>query len=155
MNDTKTCRSCMTDKPTTAFHKNATSKDGLQSTCKECRAKYSAANSKQISEYRANLYQANRGKEIQKATEWKENNRPRYLATLVHNRAYKRGYGKCKCCTREEIISLLESRPAGWHADHIVSAKDGGNHCRFNLQFLTPSEHYAKTIREVKQRKIK
>lgn len=37
---TKKCPSCKTDKTTDCFAKNARKKDGLQSTCKECRKVY-------------------------------------------------------------------------------------------------------------------
>ncbi len=37
----KTCGTCNTEKPFSAFNKNATKKDGLQTLCRECSAKIS------------------------------------------------------------------------------------------------------------------
>lgn len=140
MCSTKTCGNCRQTKPVGSFNRSAASQDGRQRKCKACEAEYR---------------RANRDKLSQKISAWKEKNRAHHLAVMTHGQSYRRGYKACECCTGEEIIEFLKTRTEGSHADHIVSAKEGGKHCKFNIQFLTPSEHYAKTSAENKSRREK
>ena len=138
MSDTKTCSKCKETKPVTSFSKKSASEDGRQYKCKACEAAYRKANRAKIS---------------QQVSEWRHKNKTQFLATMTNGQAYRRGYAACECCTNKELVEMLKTRPEGWHADHIVSAKDGGKHCRFNIQFLTQAEHSAKTSEERKARR--
>lgn len=61
---TKWCPKCETELPIEEFHKNQKAKDGLQSRCKECAARYNE-------EY----YVENQGRILQQVTKRRKNNR--------------------------------------------------------------------------------
>lgn len=50
MSDTKTCSRCKAEKPVSDFHRNKSSRDGLQSLCKVCNCAAAKAGAKKARE---------------------------------------------------------------------------------------------------------
>lgn len=65
----KKCGSCGEVKPFEDFYKNASKKDGYQSSCKQCKSGYNAKH-----------YQKNRENYITRAKKYKEDNKDKILA---------------------------------------------------------------------------
>ena len=74
MNITKYCKKCETEKPTTEFRKQATSKDGLFAWCQNCHDLDSESR-----------YQKNKLKRIKQAAAWNEENKDK---TKIYKKKY-------------------------------------------------------------------
>lgn len=133
----QTCRKCGETKDLTEFHKDPQNKLGVSYTCKVC------ANSRSKGWRTANME-----KHLRTKQEWEAQHPSRMSAYKHNHKAYKRGYLKCSCCTKEDLILFLEKKPEGYEVDHVVPAKAGGYHCVANIQFLPRAEHLAKSADE-------
>lgn len=71
----KSCTKCKIEKDTSCFHKKKHGKYGVNSICKECKAKYQQENKTHIKEYRVNYYQENKARISKRAKAYRENNR--------------------------------------------------------------------------------
>lgn len=114
----KICSTCSENKSNKLFFKNASNKDGLEYSCKDCKKIYVKKHynkvARQISARTCHLKRKNR------VPEW---------ANL------------------DKIREIYKNRPKGYHIDHIVplNGKDVcGLHVEYNLQYLPASLNMSK-----------
>ena len=145
----KTCTKCGESKPTTAFSKHSSSRDGLRAQCKDCaniaHAKWYAANHEKKKVLNAKWHAANSDKARARNAKWradnsesrrihKQNRRARKmenggkLSPGLAAKLFKLQRGKCACCH----VSIAD----GSHLDHVIPlALEGPNEDR-NMQLL-------------------
>lgn len=87
MTQTKTCTKCGITKPTSEFHKNPHTKDGMAYRCKECVKQYQRDNAAALAIYRAAYHQAHRAQSAATKARWRKAHREQYNAYM---RAYMR-----------------------------------------------------------------
>jgi len=153
----KRCKSCDVIKESTEFYKHQTTKDRLQTCCKNC-SKIS------LSYYKPNLdvkrarekqyRELNKEKETQRKRSWKLKNRAIARANKARYRANKLS-ATPKWNNNffiKEIYQLAQDRGrltgVEWHVDHIVPLKNNkvcGLHTEINLQVITATENLKKS----------
>ena len=160
MTNVKTCTKCNEAKETTEFGKRASSKDGLFTQCRGCRAEeakaYNAANRDARSAQSKVYYEANKLRFTINSKVWKKNNPDHFSAIQGKRGAVKRA----PCCLPEDfdlhatIPLYAEARKLSadtgipHEVDHIVPIAAGGLHKASNLQVLTAAENKAKGAKE-------
>lgn len=146
----KTCTKCHETKPKTEFSKHARERDGLQSWCKlcskKCTAAYRAANPDKVricnSSYRASRPEVHRAS----TAKWAAANPEAHRIRDQNRRARERSNGgrlspglaaklltlqrgKCACCG----VKLVAN-----HLDHVIPVALGGPNEDWNMQLLCP-----------------
>ena len=102
------CSRCKLEKDISAFSVKAGSATGFSCICKSCHNEY----------IRTIWYPANREKQIESSSKWKNANRSRALAKKYGissediEIAIKRADGKCEICGRESVL-VLEHEHSG------------------------------------------
>ena len=136
--DIRQCPSCARNLPNSEFalYKASNGKFYSRSKCTEC-----------LKSYKKSWVQANRDRSREYALGYNTKNKARILA-LTHMSYGARKYGECDCCSRDDVLKFVLNRPDGMVIDHIKTAAEGGKHCLFNLQYMTVSDHCAKSAKE-------
>lgn len=137
------------------------SKDGLQSYCKECKAsyqkenrdkklnwqkKYRNENRTELLEKRKDYYRTHVEQESDYGKRWSKNNRPKLRARDAKRRSAKlqRTPSWAKL---DKIQEIYQNCPEGYQVDHIVplqGASVSGLHVEYNLQYLPAKENLSK-----------
>jgi hypothetical protein len=156
-NRMKICKTCGIEKPPTDFFKQPSTRDGLNSKCKQCQYEYNKLKKYGNSETKKKYYQKNKSKLKAQIMEWNKRKResdPKFklsnnIRTLIREsfkRTCKGVYNKPSKtesilgCTIPEFISYIESmlKPgmtfenhgAGyekWNLDHIIPISSATN----------------------------
>lgn len=122
--ETTTCTKCKEALPPSSFHKNAARKNGLCSSCKQCKAKYWQENKDRFNRHGREYYAYNKEKLRARNKKWYDNNKEDYNKRKREERqALKQEvfeeYGnRCTCCGETETVFLA--------IDHINN--DGAKH---------------------------
>lgn len=140
--ESKSCDICHQERRLDLFGKNRSKKDGLHSTCKECKRRldkeYSEKNKDKISEQRKQKYVQNREVVIAKVCEYARNNRGKCnkLAVATRKRLktlvlgyYAGGTPFCRRCPEVELELLTIDHIDGGGNKHrkSIGVKSGGN----------------------------
>lgn len=96
----KKCKKCGEVKDLSDFHKNKTTRDGLNNKCRKCCAAYYQANKESLLEYKRKYYEANRERLLVQQKEYQEANRERL-------REYKQEYHEAN---RERLREQMRER---------------------------------------------
>lgn len=113
----KTCSKCATNKPFADFHKNRTTKDGYQASCKICKATY--------------------------AKEDRKNNKEKYL---VRYKEGKVKYAEAIQKYREENKERIRAQTAEWRREHADRCRElSRNHYRKHAVKLREASRYWST----------
>ena len=165
----KTCSKCKVSKDPSGFSKMAKSKDGLQSKCKACEAKYCQenreshaaraakyrkANRESLAAYQVEYYQENREAKSAKNAEYAKANPDKFRAYTTKRRAAQLqrtpswvDFEAIKAIYAEaHRLEELDGIPR--HVDHIIPLQGelaSGLHIANNLQILTAEENLSKS----------
>lgn len=90
----KVCSKCGEEKELEEFHKNKSSKDGLQSRCKVCVREYLKQWRENNPEYMKQWREENKDRVRENVKRWQRENRDRYLRKLKKWREDNPGYNK-------------------------------------------------------------
>lgn len=164
----RVCITCNKYKEPSSFFKDARSKSGLQTKCKECSKAYYQENRERYQELKK------QDKHKMKASEYQRNNKD--SINKAKRRRYSTEEGKAKVkalaqtrralkttssdgsVTAQFIISLLNKQnykcaisgqciKEEYHIDHIKPLSKGGEHKSTNIQLLSPSVNMSKKDR--------
>lgn len=123
--NTKTCKACGEDKPTSEFHRKAPARDGLQPKCKTC-----------VSEYGKAWYKANRADRLEKAKAWERDNRDRVEENLSSYREANRERLAAEArdwywANRERCLEVKrEYHAEKWESDPEFRSKRYADHAK-------------------------
>lgn len=151
----KICSKCKHFKPFSCFHKDRTTKDGLQRRCQQCQKEYVNSNRETIREYERNYLKkdskgAKRQAEYrkrhgiifrQKENAWARSKKGRsaYKSSKFRADKLKRTPKWLTPLDKIKIKEMYKNCPIGYHVDHIVPLKGknvSGLHVPYNLQYL-------------------
>lgn len=129
----KRCRVCGSEKPLAAFNRNAKSRDGRDSLCRDCnrqrQREYRRLNPQKQREWEERNREASKAKHVQRKRRWLAENREKHLAHVAVSKAVKRGTitrpDACERCGRN-------GRVEAHHRDYSR---------RFDVQWLCGSCH--------------
>lgn len=150
----KWCDRCKTDKEISEFAKCSARQDGLQHVCKKCHnnrmKEYRANNLEKTKELARLRYSKNPEKQKIANKEWVNENRGKRNASYANRRALKLKATPSWLTEdqKDQIRSIYESCPKGFHVDHIhpLSGKNScGLHVPWNLQHLPAHDNLKKS----------
>jgi hypothetical protein len=75
----KYCKTCNISKPSTEFHKDKTSSDGLSYRCKNCKKQYNNANKDIILQYHKDHYDGNKNEHKHRMKIWYDKNKDKSI----------------------------------------------------------------------------
>ena len=163
----KKCRACAVEKPHTEFHRKSVLKDGLATYCKTCcsekqkamraafgerwrardNARYTDKRAKQMREYGAQYYKANKSLISERLSKYQKHNLHKYAAWNAARYAAKT-LATPKWVDLEKIKFVYEkAAQLGFEVDHVVPLQSPivcGLHCESNLQLLSRTENVTK-----------
>ena len=165
----KTCKKCKVSKDPSGFNKDKAKKDGLESSCKACKAEYYQENREELAAKKAKYKKENREAEAARNAEWYQDNREEQAA--YHAEWRQENPDKCRAIAAKRRAAKLQRTPA-WvdfeaieaiytearrlealdgitrHVDHhfpLQGALVSGLHIASNLQILTAEENLSKS----------
>lgn len=151
--NTKTCYKCKETKELSEFHKDKSRKDGVQSSCINCKKKnrkynkeYYLNNKDYYQHYYEQHYLDNKETHKENGKRWRTNNREKSNSIAARYRAKKKkSTPDWLTPTHWEQIEyyyyaakvLTEYTGIPHEVDHIISLDKGGLHSPCNLQVIT------------------
>jgi len=128
---------------------------------KECLKKYQEIHKEELTQYRAEWYQANKEAHNKNTKEWADNHRDKtrmFVSRWTKNNQKRKSASEAKrrCSklqrtpnwSQEDLVKTFYLNcPKGMTVDHIVPLQGklvSGLHVADNLQYLTPSENSSK-----------
>ena len=151
----KICSKCKHSKPHSDFHKDKSTKDGLQRRCHQCQKEYVSFNREHIRAYERNYLKKNskgakrqakyreKHGEIyrQKENAWARSKKGRgaYKSSKYRADKLKRTPKWLTTLEKNKIKELYRNCPTGYHVDHIIPLRGknvSGLHVLSNLQYL-------------------
>ena len=149
----KTCSTCKEAKPTTEFHKDRKSSDGLHSECKQCRAAYWTKTRETLVARNKKYREENREKEAARNKKYREENPEKMRAKDQRRRALKSAlpatftpkqwkqalaYFDHKCAYCGKPLSKA-------HQEHFIPLSKGGGYTKRNIVPSCPKCNLSKS----------
>lgn len=154
----KLCHKCGVHKSFSDFGKCLSKKDGLQSTCKECRKNYCEVNREKENIRIKNWCKCNSEKRKIHIKKWDKNNTDKRRAIKAKRRASElqrtpKWLNKEHYKQIENFYKIANtlSKDIKYEVDHIIPLQGknvSGLHVPWNLQVLTRSENRSKSNKE-------
>lgn len=164
-NVVKICTKCNVEKELDEFYKDKSKKDGLSSSCKECKStqnkSYTDSHKKEKSEYDAKRraekrdeintkkreYYHTKGKEVEKI--WRLANWGKVLNYAKNSKGKRRALERSYDLPASELIAWVDSQDKictyckcdcseKYHIDHVVPLSKGGEHAISNFTIACP-----------------
>ena len=161
----KICTKCDVEKEFTEFYKDKSKKDGLSSSCKECKSaqnnEYMQTHKKDKSEYDAKRraekrdeinakkrnYYHTKGKKVEKI--WRAANWDKVLNYAKNSKHKRRALERSYDLPSSELIVWIDSQEkicsyckcdciSNYHIDHVIPLSKGGEHAISNLTIACP-----------------
>lgn len=138
---TKTCSKCQTVKPLDEYYRHRLNRDGLEGTCKACKAAYHVANRERNNSRTAAWYAANSERKLARMDAYRAENPHITWEARYRSRARALGFDPVvRSFTREDMLTYWNNGPfciycdAAWsEIEHVIPVGLGGIHAVENV----------------------